>query len=316
MVSKLTKIVSAFALFGVLAMNSSYADGDYGMAAKKHNKKPKIVECEKPMMEQPCYEAAPMSMKKSGLGSGMTLGVGVDGGFAVNSNSDFVISAIQVPIAAFGPLNPAAAFATQAITFNQKRDTLYGAYASLGWMMSSGIEANAEIAYHQFKLKDKNNSKNSIESDIVSGMLNVNYYIDMFDGMFLPYVTVGAGIARDKSKGTLFDNTPLVAAGVAAGVQNGPNQVSFKDLTKTTFAYQAGAGIATSFDNVVLGVGYKFFGLASFSDSNTDLTASVVSQTGGNAVPVIVGNYALNNLNFGSMKKNTHNVTAFVKFAF
>jgi opacity protein-like surface antigen len=132
--------------------------------------------------------------------------------------------------------------------------------------------------------------------------------------MFLPYVTVGAGIARDKSKGTLFDNAPL-AATPAANLQTGPNQVSFKDLTKTTFAYQAGAGIATSFDNVVLGVGYKFFGLASFSDSNTDLTASVVSKTGTDVAPVI-GTYALNNLNFGSMKKNTHNVTAFVKFAF
>ena len=153
MISKLTKIISAFAVFGVLAFNSSYADGDY-MAPKKHHKKAKVVECEKPCVEQPCYEAAPMPMKKCGLGSGMTIGVGVDGGFSINSNSDLIFNA-TVPV---GQPNPAVAITTKSITFSQKRDSLYGAYASLGWMMANGLEANAEIAYHQFKIKDKNNT--------------------------------------------------------------------------------------------------------------------------------------------------------------
>jgi len=227
----------------------------------------------------------------------MTIGVGVDGGFSINANSDFIVPVIPAAVA---PVTVPGT-ATKAITFSQKRDSLYGAYASLGWMMANGLEANAEIAYHQFKMKDKNNTSNSIESDIVTGMLNVTYYADLFDGMFLPYVTVGAGIARNDSKGTLYDATDITTA----------NVITFKDLTKTTFAYQAGAGIATSFDNVVLGVGYKFFGISSFSDNNGDLSVTVKDKAGvgGALVPSTP-------FTFGSMKVNTHNVTAFVKFAF
>lgn len=297
MISKLTKIISAFAVFGALAFSSSYADGDY-MAHKKNNKKAhKVVEAEKPAMDNSCcYEASPISMKKSGLGSGMTIGVGVDGGFSINSNSDFIVPGQKIDKANVTGSSSPTDIEFKTITFAQKRDSLYGAYASLGWMMANGLEANAEIAYHQFKFKDKTLASNSIESNIVSGMLNVTYYADLFDGMFLPYVTVGAGIARNESKGNLKDSS------------TDANMISFKDLTKTTFAYQAGAGIATSFDNVVLGVGYKFFGISSFSDSNSDLVATVKDTTSQTAT--------LNPFNFGSMKVNTHNVTAFVKFAF
>lgn len=292
--SKLTKIISGISIFGalVLSANASYADGDYPMHKKTH--KAKVVECEHKPVAEPCYDAAPMSMKKCGLGSGMTFGVGVDFGFAINGNSDFIVAAI--PVGTGTPAIPAAA--TKAITFAQKHDSLYGAYANIGWMMDNGLEANVELGYHQLKFKDKNFSSNSMEDDILSGMLNLTYYADLFDGMFLPYVTVGAGIGRIDSKGTLYDTTDSATA----------NVITFKDLTKTTFGYQAGVGVATSFDSIVLGVGYKFLGFSSFSDSNSDLSVTVVDK---DAVGGVINSSAFN---FGSKKINTHNVTVFAKF--
>lgn len=297
---KLTKIISAFALFGVLASGSNvFADG--GMMTKSCNKKHKVVECApKPACEQPCYDAAPMPMKKCGLGSGMTFGIGASAGWP-NENSDFVVASIPTT-ATFATGGTTLANATEAITFAQKHDSLYGVYANIGYMMDNGLEGNVEVGYNQLKFKDKNLSSNSMESNIVSGMLNVAYYIDLFDGMFLPYVTVGAGIGRIETKGTLYDKAN----------QEEANVITFKDLTKTTFGYQAGAGISTSFDNVILGVGYQFKGFSSFSDSNSDLNVTVkdaAGTTGGTLNPS-------SQFNFGSLKINTHNITAFVKFAF
>lgn len=302
---KLTKIISALALFGVLASGSSvFADG--GMMNKSSHKKHKVVECApKPVCEQPCYEAAPMPMKKCGLGSGMTFGIGASAGWP-NENSDFVVASIP-NTATFTNGGVAIPAATKAITFAQKHDSLYGVYANIGYMMDNGLEGNVEVGYNQLKFKDKNLSSNSIESNIVSGMFNVAYYIDLFDGMFLPYVTVGAGIGRLETKGTLQDATDPA---------NPISVITFKDLTKTTFAYQAGAGISTSFDNVILGVGYQFKGFSSFSDSNSDLSVTV-KQTAANAGAVTGGTLSPSSqFNFGSLKVNTHNITAFVKFAF
>jgi len=285
---KISKYISALAFLGVLAFNtsSSFADGDYMSSHSKKHKAP-ASEVSTPVspVEHHSFESAPVNMKKSGLSSGMTFGIGGNYGFAINSNSDFVIPSIT-----------SNGVTTKALTFAQKHDSLYGAYGNLGWMMENGLEANVQVGYDQLKFKDKNNSSNSLENTILSGMLNLIYHVDLFEGAFLPYVTLGAGVARVTTKGTLYDADK--------------NSIAIKDLIKTTFAYQAGAGVATSFENVVLGVGYKFLGVNGYSDVNSDISITIKDPTAANGG--VLDTVSL--FSYGTNKLNTHNITAFVKF--
>lgn len=324
MISKLAKIMTVFGLVAFTG-NIAFADGDYMHHNKKVSHK-KMVECEtKPMIEPAC-EIAPMPMKKAGLGSGMTFGIGGDFGFAINSNSDFDVASMTVTTPNTATTGVLKSITFGGANFSQKRDNAYGAYANLGWMMDNGLEANIEIGYHQIKNKDKTNSSSHIESDVLSGMINATYYVDLFDGMFLPYVTVGAGIARTEAKGTIYDNlngstiAQAITGGTADSTLTSSNSIVFKDLTKTRFAYQAGVGISTSFDSVILGVGYKFFGVSSFSDSNSDAQATLNAGSANPNYPTgsVLSVDATSKLseNFGSLQNNTHNITVFAKFLF
>ncbi len=281
---KITKFLSLLSFFGALAL-TAHADGDYMHAKKAHHAKTKAVEYNAPVhTEAPQFEQSPMSMKKGGLSSGMTFGIGGNYGFAINSNSDFVVPDIAAGAAA----GAAPAFA--GTTFNQKHDSLYGGFVSLGWMMENGLGADVRVGYDQLKLKNKDNAKDSLESDIISATLNVTYYLDLFEGLFLPYVSIGGGLARINTKGTLYDNA---AAPVA---------LAFKDLKKTYFKYEASAGVSTSFDSVILGLEYKFSGVPSFSDVSSDVSVTA------NNIKVT------NPFSYGSYKFNTHNVSASIKF--
>jgi len=294
MFSKLGKILASAALFGALAFNSSTAFADGGMACNKPAKKKCHTECVKPC-ETPC-EIMPMHQKKECM-DGMMFGVFGDFGVGINSNSDFALGVIKT-----GTGNPPVPAAdTTAVTFIQRRDSAYGGGVQFGWMMANSLEAFIELSYKQIQNKSSSDNSNKIESDILSGMIGVNYFVDLFNGLFLPFVGVAGGIARNKASGTIYDKPNHEEA----------NVITFDNLVKTHFCYQVGIGVATNFDNAILGLEYKFFTGPSVSSSNSDFTVNVVDPDGAGG--------ALANpssVNFGSLKNNAHFLTVFFKFLF
>jgi len=309
---KIKKIITAIAFFGVLASSSNlFTDGSYAShKAKKHNHtmhhaNHHMNNSSSHSMHDCALDKS--SISKSGLASGMTFGFTGTYGFSLNSNSDFITPGFADDAFDFPNDAAGAAQVLQApipsMTFNQKLDTLYGASANIGWMMESGIEFAFNLGYSQVKLKDKINSNNTLESDLISGLLNLTYHLDLFNGFVVPYVNLGAGAVRLNAKGSLTSGT---------------NTINFQDLIKITLGYTAGIGLATSIDNVIVGAGYNFFGTASFSDasSSSDLKVSVTGPvaTAGNAV--LTANLKdINNFSFNNMKINTHNINVFLKFA-
>jgi len=248
------------------------------------------------------------SFSKAGLASGMTFGFTGTYGFSLNSNSDFItpgfaVDAFDFPTTGTPAVAQVLKNAIPSITFNQKLDTLYGASANIGWMMENGIELAFNLGYSQVKLKDKINSNNTLESDLISGLLNLTYHLDLFNGFVVPYVNLGAGAVRLNAKGSFT---------------SGANTLNFQDLIKITLGYTAGLGLATSIDNVIVGAGYNFFGTASFSDtsSSSDLKVSVTGPTNATNNPILSANLKdINNFSFNNMKINTHNINVFLKFA-
>jgi len=295
MFSKLGKILASAALFGALAFNttSAFADGDMGYG--KPSKKKCHTEVLKPACETPC-EMTPMPMKKECMGEGMMFSAFGDFGVGINSNSDFLLGVIPAQAAPETPV-------TLGVTFVQKRDSAYGGGVQFGWMMANSLEAFIELSYKQVQNKSASDVFNKIESDILSGMIGANYYLDLFNGLFLPFVGVAGGISRTKASGTLEDALDQTTA----------NLISFDNLVKTRFCYQVNVGAATNFDNVIVGIAYKFFGHSSISDSGSDFNINVTGPAGTPPTAALLNPTAIN---FGSLKNNVHFITAFFKFLF
>ena len=170
-------------------------------------------------------------------------------------------------------------------------------------MMANSLEAFIELSYKQVKNKSTSDVFNKIESDIFSGMIGANYYIDLFNGLFLPFVGVAGGIARTKASGTFEDALDQTTA----------NLISFDNLVKTRFCYQVNIGAAPNFDNAIVGLVYKFFGHSSISDSGSDFNINVTGPAGDPATAAITNPTAIN---FGSLKNNVHFLSVFFKFLF
>ena len=240
-------------------------------------------------------EMTPMPMKKECMGEGMMFGAFGDFGVGINSNSDFALGVIPAQAA---PLPVTAV--TLPVTFVQKRDSAYGGGIQFGWMMANSLEAFIELSYKQVQNNSTTDVFNKIESDILSGMIGANYYVDLFNGLFLPFV---GGISRTKASGTLED----------ALDQTKSNLISFDNLVKTRFCYQVNVGAATNFDNAIIGLVYKFFGHSSISDSGSDFNINVTGPAGDPETAALANPTAIN---FGSLKNNVHLLSVFFKFLF
>ena len=297
MFSKLGKILASAALFGALAFNatSAFADGEIGYG--KPSKKKCHTEALKAACDTPS-EMTPMPMKKECMGEGMMFGAFGDFGVGINSNSDFALGVIPAQAA---PLPVTAV--TLPVTFVQKRDSAYGGGIQFGWMMANSLEAFIELSYKQVQNNSTTDVFNKIESDILSGMIGANYYVDLFNGLFLPFVGVAGGISRTKASGTLED----------ALDQTKSNLISFDNLVKTRFCYQVNVGAATNFDNAIIGLVYKFFGHSSISDSGSDFNINVTGPAGDPETAALANPTAIN---FGSLKNNVHLLSVFFKFLF
>jgi len=234
--------------------------------------------------------------------NGFTLGFSGHYGAAINSNSDFIVN----PIAEDAPIfDPVLQGATNEITFAQKYDSLYGGAVSFGYMMNSGIEANAELSFNQLKLKDNNHKSNSIDANIFGGTVGMTYYADIIPNILTPYLGFGIGFARVNAKGKLYDAADITA--------DATNLITFEDLIKTTLQYKLKAGISKSLNNTLIGFGYEFVAINSIADAGSDLTVKVAGK---NAAGAVTGGklQPTEPFKFNSLRLENHNLSLFVKF--
>lgn len=240
---------------------------------------------------------------------GMVFGFGGNFSGGIHSNDDFRLNTQNILNTNFTDTLAGANVSTKELVFDQKFDQGYGAYAQLGWMLNNCLEITGEVGYNQLKNKDRNHSQNRIESDIWSGMLNLNYYLNLLKGRFLPYVGLGMGFARIHADGHLYQNF------YDADQKNDYSmQVSFRDLEKVTFAYQAGLGVATYVSsNAMVGAGYKYFATRGIDQNDDDLNAKVSLYQNGQQVCEVNN---IHQIDFGSLKHENHMLNVFVKFVF
>lgn len=324
MISKLIRIFILSSVLSTLAFSSNlYAEDN--LSNKKHYykktyKHPKSVD----NCNNPCASA----IKTSGLMPGMVLGVTGDFGFAINENNEFTVAIINGvnTSTAINPSNNLVINSTPII-FHAEHDAAYGGEISYGYLTESGIEGNISLGYHQIKNTDKEITTHAVESDIFTAMVNGAYYADF--GKVYPYITVGAGISRTNARGNFVDDVtaaPVIPTpfNTNQAIFGGPIYVNFSNLRAIKLAYQAGIGLSTTVESVLLGVGYKFFGVASIEDADdsySDLivaqVSSVISKDG--AGNVTSGNYPSNientrkNFRFGHLENNVHNISVFAK---
>jgi opacity protein-like surface antigen len=230
------------------------------------------------------FSFANNSNATEGMTGGIMVGVGGDIGFYSNENTDLIYS-------------PDGG-TTDISTFNSKIDTSYGGYVTVGYMMDC-LEGAIEAGYRQFKEKDSKNSVSKLESKQWFGMLRGTYYLDLQSSIY-PYVMAGVGLVRSKINATLVkDASPIDATQYA----------NIDDLKITKFGYEAGIGVATMFQSAMIGLGYKFFGVANIEDGDdySDATFTGFDQA------------AVDNANavkFGEIAQKIHTVEAFVKVTF
>ena len=217
----------------------------------------------------------------SGLTPGMIAGIGGDIGFAINENTD----------TKFTPNG------TDFATFSAKKDTSYGVYGIVGYMMENGIEGALEVGYRQFKQKDKV-SESTFKSKQMFGMIRGTYYLDM-QTMVYPYLMAGIGLARSDISASLVKDAGNAATDVA----------TIDSLKVNKFAYQAGVGISTVMQSAILSVGYKYFGIAQIDDKDSSTDAVYTDFAG--AAPA-----DLTKVKFGKISQNIHTVEANVKLVF
>jgi len=226
--------------------------------------------------------AAECNNNGGGLTPGMVAGIIGDIGFAINENSDFV----------YDP----AGDKKDISTFNAKIDSSYGGSILFGYLMENGLEGALEVGYRQTKEKDKTTASR-LESDQWFGMIRGTYYLDL-QTMVYPYIMAGIGIVRSDIKATLIKDD-----GTATDV------AKISDLKKNKLGYQAGVGLSTVMQSAIIGIGYKFFGVAKIQDTDdytdakfTDFAAKPVAD--------------LTKVKFGSINQNFHTVEAFIKMVF
>ena len=228
------------------------------------------------------------SAESNGLVGGMTVGIGGDIGFKVNENNDFKYM-------------PDNATADDIATFNSKRDTSYAGYITAGYMMDC-LEGALEIGYRQLKEKDSKNTGSKLESKQWFGMLRGTYYLDLQSAIY-PYVMAGLGIVRSEITATLVQDETEDASADYATITGG--------LKINKFGYEAGLGVATMVQSAVIGVGYKFFGVANIkdSDSYTNATFTDFEQEE-------IDSADLADMRFGEISQKIHTVEAFAKVTF
>lgn len=223
-----------------------------------------------------------------GITPGMVGGIGVDIGFAINENKDLKYT-------------PDNTDPTTVATFDAKRDTSYGVYALLGYVMESGLEGALEVGYRQLKEKDKV-SPSKLESKQWYGMLRGTYYLDL-QSLVYPYIMAGVGVARSEIKATLIQDAE-------SGSAIDPTKIATIDnLKDNKLAYEAGVGISAVMQAAVFSIGYKYFGISSIDDSDSYSDGSFTTFDG---TPV----EDLTKMKFGSIDTNIHTIEANVKVIF
>ncbi len=226
------------------------------------------------------------SAESNGLVGGMTVGIGGDIGFKVNENSDLRYTIDGTDFA----------------TFNSQRDTSYAGYITAGYMMDC-LEGALEIGYRQLKENDSKNTGSKLESKQWFGMLRGTYYLDLQSAIY-PYVMAGLGIVRSEITATLVkDASPIVAADFAT-LTGG--------LKINKFGYEAGLGVATMVQSAVIGVGYKFFGVANIKDSDSYTNATFTDFAQKQLDPDVLAQA----MKFGEISQKIHTVEAFAKVTF
>ena len=224
------------------------------------------------------------SAESNGLVGGMTVGIGGDIGFKVNENNDFKYTPDGQDFA----------------TFNSKRDTSYAGYITAGYMMDC-LEGALEIGYRQLKENDSKNTGSKLESKQWFGMLRGTYYLDLQSAIY-PYVMAGLGIVRSEITATLVQDEGDASADYAT-ITGG--------LKINKFGYEAGLGVATMVQSAVIGVGYKFFGVANIKDSDSYTNATFTDF----AQEEVTG-ADLADMRFGDISQKIHTVEAFAKVTF
>ena len=213
---------------------------------------------------------------------GMVGGIFGSYGVATKSNKDTVVNmeagsvkpGVTTPTAV--PAVPVAA--TGPFTLDAEKDSTWDAGIYLGYLMGNGLEGGLELGYRKFKAKDKTNTKNELEVTDMTALLSGTFYVDMGSSIH-PYVNVGVGMARAEAKGVIHVD----------GAKKDTDMVKFDALKKWIVAYKAGVGVAMTFDNFVVGVGYKLGGFGSMDKGKDYKDATVTySYMGGGVNPAAV----------------------------
>lgn len=285
---KFVRIVAAILVFGA-CFNANNSNASY----KKHCEHKK--NCNKP--------------KDLSLGeSGPIIGIAGDFGFSIIKDDSFIIptTATQFIFSEDPTGTPNGSIPTS--TFHSKHDYAYGGNLSYGYLASNNMETNLELAYHQIKNMDKDRKESFIKSDIVSLMVNGVYYAKIHNSI-QPYINLGVGISRTNANGEIIstDTTAIV---------NINNNLTFSNLRAFKPSYQAGLGLSTELNSAILGIGYKFFGVADINDNDnsfSNLRVSTNFTPEGGITGSTLTMLNSENFKFGTLNNQIHNVSVFLK---
>lgn len=250
---------------------------------------------------RPCKD---LSLKDSGA----IIGASADFGIGINEDNNFYVQKISKDSLSLFEDLPLSDF--PATAFSAKNDYAYGGNISYGYLTANNFETNLELGYHQVKNLDKLEIGSFIKSDIISLMLNGIYYANIHPSI-QPYINLGIGGARTKANGVIITSDTF----------NNPDNttidiLNFNNLKVFKLAYQAGLGLSTEFKSAILGIGYKFFGVADINqdDSFSDLTVSTTFVLP-DATPPSITTHLLDtsNFKFGTLSNKIHNVSIFIK---
>jgi hypothetical protein len=205
----------------------------------------------------------------------VSISAGVEG---INTNNTFIIPKTTVT-------SPALTFLST--TLNEQSKASFGAGAALTYSFGGGLAAGIKGAFDQVKRGDSVTTNNTLTSNLVSGLVVLEYDADF--GKIVPYVRAGAGLSYTSVTGTLYDTTT-------------PSQLTLSSFSAWPISAEAAIGIMFNVDpSVMVGLGGKLFyvqdiTMSSLSNSNPSVT---ITGTAGSGTTTLTSFGTLSHLVFG-----------------